>query len=97
MLVAHDCTDGFFGAYWRRPEAYLDPNVRSAISGLALLDSDVVSAAVDRLRSDLATGAWPAKYAALLARENLDLGYRMVVADRSVLKSEANTAHNTKK
>ena len=24
--VPHDCTDGFFGAFWRRPEAYLDPS-----------------------------------------------------------------------
>ena len=23
------CTDGFAGAYWRRPEAYLEPAVRS--------------------------------------------------------------------
>src|SRR4051794_25667524 len=30
--VPHDCLDGFFGAYWRRPEAYLDPRVRAGIS-----------------------------------------------------------------
>ena len=36
--VPHDCTDGFFGAYWRRPEAYLDMGVRASISGLARLD-----------------------------------------------------------
>jgi ubiquinone/menaquinone biosynthesis C-methylase UbiE len=23
VLVPHDCTDGFLGAYWRRPAAYL--------------------------------------------------------------------------
>ncbi len=23
--VPYDCTDGFLGAYWRRPHAYLDP------------------------------------------------------------------------
>jgi len=23
--IPHDCTDGFMGAFWRRPEAYLDP------------------------------------------------------------------------
>ncbi len=27
LPVPHDCTDGVFGAYWRRPEAYLDPAV----------------------------------------------------------------------
>ena len=32
VLIPHNCTDGFMGAYWRRPEAYLDQRVRSAIS-----------------------------------------------------------------
>ena len=27
--IPADCTDGFAGAYWRRPEAYLEPAVRS--------------------------------------------------------------------
>ena len=35
VLVPHDCSDGFGPAYWRRPAAYLDPDVRSCISGLA--------------------------------------------------------------
>ena len=37
VLVPHDCTDGFGPAYWRRPAAYLDPDVRNCISGLARL------------------------------------------------------------
>ncbi|MDH3694982.1 MAG: class I SAM-dependent methyltransferase [Gammaproteobacteria bacterium] len=32
LPIPHDCTDGFLGAYWRRPTAYLDEHVRSAIS-----------------------------------------------------------------
>src|SRR5262245_41402895 len=43
LLVPGDCTDGFFGAYWKRPHAYLDPTVRGGISRLALLDRGVVS------------------------------------------------------
>src|SRR5262249_5997 len=30
--IPHDCVDGFLGAYWRRPHAYLDASVRAAIS-----------------------------------------------------------------
>jgi hypothetical protein len=30
--VPHDCSDGFLGAYWRRPEAYLSDGVRAAIT-----------------------------------------------------------------
>ncbi len=29
--IPHDCTDGFQGAYWRRPEEYLQAEVRGAI------------------------------------------------------------------
>jgi len=56
--VPHDCTDGFFGAYWRRPEAYLDPGACASISGLARLDETVVRPAIERLAADLprATG-----------------------------------------
>jgi SAM-dependent methyltransferase len=77
--VPWDCTDGFYGAYWRRPEAYLLPVVRGAISALALLDEDVVDRAVRRLASDLSTGRWQDRYADLLALDELDLGYRLVV------------------
>ncbi len=77
--VPHDCLDGFYGAYWRRPEAYLLPVVRRSISALALLDRDLVDRAVQRLASDLGTGRWQDRYAGLLAADSLDLGYRLVV------------------
>ncbi len=42
VAVPHDCTDGFLGANWRRPAAYLDEEVRSNISGIALLAASEV-------------------------------------------------------
>jgi hypothetical protein len=30
--IPYDCIDGFWGAYWRRPEAYLQAEVRNGIS-----------------------------------------------------------------
>jgi SAM-dependent methyltransferase len=80
LLVPADCTDGFFGAYWKRPHAYLDAAVRAAISGLALLDHRLVARAIERLDADLATGRWQARYAELGALSELDLGYRIVIA-----------------
>src|SRR5258708_1047872 len=65
LLIPDDCTDGFFGAYWRRPHAYLDATVRGAISGLALLDRGVVSAAMERLKFSLGHGRWQARYSEL--------------------------------
>jgi len=78
--IPHDCRDGFFRAYWRRPEAYLDPDVRASISALALVDDAVLAPGLARLRIDLETGAWHQRYAELLDVDALDLGYRLVVA-----------------
>lgn len=79
--VPHDCTDGFLGAYWRRPEAYLDPDVRAAISSFSMTGE--VESRIDRLRADLASGAWRERNAALLDRESMDLGYRLVRWERA--------------
>jgi SAM-dependent methyltransferase len=76
--VPHDCTDGFLGAYWRRPEAYLDPGVRGAISTFSKLPD--VAPGLARLRQDLADGTWHRRHRSLLERTELDLGYRLVVA-----------------
>jgi SAM-dependent methyltransferase len=80
LEVPHDCRDGFFAAYWRRPQAYLDPQVRAAVSALALTDGAAVARAVEQLRSDLADGTWQRRYGDLLDLDALDLGYRLVVA-----------------
>jgi SAM-dependent methyltransferase len=79
--VPHDCTDGFFAAYWRRPEMYLDPDARAAISALALLDQAVVDQMVGRLRADLESGEWHRRHADLLDLAEFDVGYRLVVSD----------------
>lgn len=80
VLVPADCTDGFLAAYWQRPSAYLERDVRAAISGLALLDPAVVAAAMQRLESDLDTGEWHDRHRDLLALDELDAGYRLVTA-----------------
>ncbi len=78
--IPYDCTDGFLYAYWQRPRAYLDPRVRAAMSSFwALEDPDPGLA---RLESDLDSGAWGEKHAAILGRDAMDLGYRLVIARR---------------
>ena len=79
--IAHDCRDGFLMAYWRRPEAYLDPAVRANISVFALLPAAEVDAMVDALRADLRSGEWERRNADLLARDEHDFGYRLLVAE----------------
>ena len=79
--IPHDCRDGFFHAYWRRPRAYLDPAVRQAISIFQLMPAAEVEEAIARLRADLESGAWERRNGDLLALDELDLGYRLLVAE----------------
>jgi SAM-dependent methyltransferase len=78
VSIPGDCSDGFLGAYWRRPEAYLDPSVRRSISSFAAVRG--VEEGLRRLRQDIESGEWSRRYGALLGRESMDLGYRLVIA-----------------
>ena len=75
--IPHDCRDGFFHAYWRRPHAYLDPVVRANIS---IFDKVDAAEGIERLRRDLESGEWERRHADLLSLDELDCGYRLVVA-----------------
>jgi len=78
--IPHDFTDGFQAAFWRRPERYLDPEVRAASSTFASLPPALVLPGIERLRSDLRTGKWHETYGELLAMEEADFGHRIVIA-----------------
>ena len=79
--IPHDCLDGFFGAYWCRPQMLLDETVRTGISVFSRCDAHEVEHAITRLRADLDSGAWQERHAALLELDELDLGYKLVVAE----------------
>ncbi|MEE3062730.1 MAG: methyltransferase domain-containing protein [Actinomycetota bacterium] len=78
--VPHDCLDGFGGAYWRRPHAYLDSAVQSGMSLFALTPKSELEQGLSQLQADLDSGEWARRYRDLLDVEELDLGYRLLVA-----------------
>jgi SAM-dependent methyltransferase len=79
--IPADCRDGFYHAFWRRPAAYLDKRVRAGISVFARVGDRETREMARRLRTDLESGAWQARNAALLGLTEIDLGYRLVVAE----------------
>ncbi len=81
LRVPSDCTDGFLGAFWKQPRAYLDAGVRASMSGLALLDQGEVEVAMTKLDEDLASGAWTERNSELEGLSSVDLGYRLVVCE----------------
>jgi len=76
-----DCTDGFFEAYWRRPEGLLDAEVRSAQSMWAMLDPGVEERIVTLLATALETGAWDAEHGHLRQQESYDGALRLVISE----------------
>jgi SAM-dependent methyltransferase len=75
-----DCTDGFMCAYWRRPEMYLNPDVRKAISTFSRIPD--INERLNKLHDDIESGAWRRKHGHLLEKEFFDLGYRLIVCEK---------------
>jgi hypothetical protein len=78
--VPWDCEDGFFEAYWRRPEAYLEEPVRRAVSVWTRVGPQAERRAVDHLRADLASGRWAERNRDLLDLDEAELGLRLLTA-----------------
>jgi SAM-dependent methyltransferase len=80
VLIPWDCADGFFEAYWRRPEAYLDEHVRRGISVWARVGPDAEQRATRSLRNDLASGWWAERNRDLVDLDAAELGLRLLIA-----------------
>jgi len=79
VLIPWDCADGFFEAYWRRPEAYLDDHVRRGVSVWTRVGPEAEQRAVRSLRDDLASGRWAERNRDLVALDAAELGLRLLV------------------
>ena len=77
--VPFDCIDGFTEAFYGRPEAFLDPEVRRAQSAWSFVDSRVEARFVDRLTQDLASGRWDDRYGQLRRQPLYHGAVRLVV------------------
>jgi SAM-dependent methyltransferase len=78
--IPWDCVDGFVEAYWRRPEAYLDEQVRRGVSVWDRVGPDAEQRAVRSLGDDLASGRWTERNRDLLDLDAAELGLRLLIA-----------------
>lgn len=74
-----DCADGFFHAYWRRPHAYLRPDVRCATSVWARVGPAAEQRAIRELSDDLRTGRWARRNVGITGLDEMDLGARLLI------------------
>jgi SAM-dependent methyltransferase len=80
VLIPWDCADGFFEAHWRRPEGYLDDDVRRGVSVWDAVGPDVERRVVLDLRADLASGRWAERNRDLVSLDEAELGARLLIA-----------------
>ena len=78
--VPWDCADGFFHAYWRRPRAYLRPEVRQASSVWARVGPAAEQRAIRKLADDLRSGRWAERNREITSLSEIDLGARLLIA-----------------
>ncbi|MDZ8070012.1 MAG: class I SAM-dependent methyltransferase [Nostoc sp. DedQUE08] len=80
LFLPYDLSDLFAAAGWRRPELYLQPEVRAGISSFALANQDLAKQGVKLLAADLSSGEWSKKYGDIYNLTEIDIGYRFIRA-----------------
>lgn len=78
--VPLDCPDGFQEAFYGRPEAFLQKEVRQSQSAWGFLEEGLEELLVKRLADDLETGEWDRKYGAYRTEPTFTCALRLVVA-----------------
>jgi hypothetical protein len=77
--VPVDCVDGFTEAFYARPDMFLDPRVRAAQSAWGFVDDAAITRGVERLRTDLDSGVWDARFGGLRTQPEFVGSLRLVV------------------
>lgn len=75
-----DCVDGFQEAFYGRPEAFLEKEVRKHQSTWGFLLEGQEEIMVKRLADDLASGEWDRKYGHYRTRESFTCAMRLIIA-----------------
>lgn len=73
------CRDGFTEAYYGRPERFLEPGVRGAMSSWTRVDPERIARFEADLRRDLEDGGWDARYGHLRTQPFYDGSLRLIV------------------
>jgi SAM-dependent methyltransferase len=76
--IPEDCVDGFFEAYFNRPEQYLKAEIRAAQSAWPRLPEGAEERALKALADDLESGAWDRRYGELREQSEYDGGLRLI-------------------
>lgn len=78
-----DCSDGFQEAFYGRPEAFLQREVRQAQSAWGFIDKETEARMVAKLAADLQSGRWDQLYGEHRRMPFFTCALRLVVAEKA--------------
>jgi SAM-dependent methyltransferase len=78
--IPFDCADGFQEAFYGRPEAFLEKEVRKAQSAWSFLENGMEDILVKRLADDLQSGNWDKKYGHFRTEPTYTCALRLIIA-----------------
>ena len=81
LPIPLDCVDGFQEAFYGRPEAFLDKEVRKAQSAWRFLPDGAEEILVQRLADDLASGEWDRKFGHYRTQATFMGALRLIIAE----------------
>jgi SAM-dependent methyltransferase len=79
--VPFDCTDGFQEAFFGRPEAFLDPQIRKSQSAWGFLEKGKEKEIVGRLKRSMESGEWDERYGHLRKQEEFTCALKLIVVN----------------
>lgn len=77
-----DCVDGFQEAFYGRPEAFLEKEVRLSQSAWGFLADDVQERLVKSLEDDLKSGEWDKKYGHYRTQPTFTCALRLIISNK---------------
>lgn len=75
-----DCLDGFQEAFYGRPEAFLEKEVRLSQSAWSFLPKGIEEKLVETLENDLKSGEWDKKYGHFRSEPTFICGLRLIIS-----------------
>ena len=75
-----DCMDGFQEAFYGRPEAFLEKEVRLSQSAWGFLQKGIEEKLVQSLQDDLNSGEWDRKYGHFRTQSTFTCALRLVIS-----------------
>lgn len=90
VSVTQNCQDGFLEAFYARPEALLNPEVRRSQSIWSCLPAEVQERVVRNIESDLNSGEWERKYGHFRSLPSLACALRLITSNRKEIAGSPN-------